>query len=176
MPRAKPCNKKFCKLKDPELLEFIVNTSTVTDFMTKTFGADKEAVDIVEYLTLWASLTKFMVITDVGDKVGDKSVYCIKMKLFTQNVKKFYKVGACTFLSKNYVGDQENLYSHVLRFYIPQFADITFKRHGMGVGIFTMQGFEHRNKESKFVFKNHTNQKGNVAQQTIGRLFDSFLN
>ena len=170
------CNKPFAKFKGPELLDFIVNTSIVTDFITKEFGADKEAVDIVEYLTLWASLTKFMVITDVGDKVGDKSVYCIKVKLFTQNVKKFYKVGARTFLSKNYVGDQENLYSHVLRFYIPQFADITFKRHGMGVGIFTMQGFEHRNKESKFVFKNHTNQKGNVAQQTIGRLFDSFLN
>ena len=100
----------------------------------------------------------------------------MKVLFFTQNVKKFYEVGARTFLSKKYVGDQEHLYSHVLRFYMPQFANITFSRHGMGVGIFTMQEFEHRNKESKFVFKNHTNQKGNIAKQTIGRLFDSILN
>ena len=140
--------------------------------MTKTFGANKEVVDIVEYLTLWESLTKFQTIMDIGKK----EAYIMKMHFFEQNVKKFYKVGAHTFLSKKFVGDEENLYSHVLRFYMPQFAVITLERHGMGVGIFTMQGFEHRNKESKFVFKNHTNQKGNVAQQTIGRLFDSFLN
>ena len=140
--------------------------------MTETFCANKDAVDIVEYLTLWESITKFMVITDVGEK----SAYCMKVLFYKQNVKKFYKVGARTFLSKKYVGDQENLYSHVLRFYMLQFADITFSRHVMGVGIFTMQGFEHRNKESKFVFKNHTNQKRNTVKQTIGRLFDSFLN
>ena len=97
------------------------------------------------------------------------------MYFFEQKVKDFYKVGATSFLSTKYVGDEENFYSHTLRFYIPQFAKITFERHGMGLGIFTMQGFEHRNKESKFVFLNHTNKKENVAKQTIGRLFDSFV-
>ena len=110
---------------------------------------------------------------DVGNI---KCVYIMKMRFFEQNAKKFYNIGAYTFLTKKFVGDQENVYSHVLRFYMPQFAKMTFKRHGMEVGIYTMQGFEHRNKESRFVFKNHTNQKGNVAQYTIGRLFDSFVN
>ena len=109
-------NKKFEKFKDPELLDFIVNTSTVTYFMTKTFGADKEAVDIVEYLTLWESLTKFQTITDIGNI---KSAYIMKMRFFEQNVKKFYNIGAYKFLTKKFVGDQENLYSHVLRFYMP---------------------------------------------------------
>ena len=58
---------------------------------------------------------------------------------------------------------------------MPHFAKITFERHGMGLGIVTMKEFEHRNKESKFVFLNHTNKKGKVAKQTIGRLFDSFV-
>ena len=97
------------------------------------------------------------------------------MYFFEQKVKNFYKVGATYFLSTKYVGDEENFYSHALRFYMPHFAKITFERHGMGLGIFTMQGFEHRNKQSKFVFLNHTNKKGNVAKQTIGRLFDSFV-
>ena len=98
------------------------------------------------------------------------------MHLFEQNVKNFYNIEVYTFLTKNFFGDQENLYSHVLRFYMPQFSKITFKWHGMEVSIFTMQGFEHRNKKIKFVLKNHINQKGNVAQQTIARLFDSFVN
>ena len=44
------------------------------------FGAGKEAVDIVEYLTLWESLTKCMVITDVGEE----SAYCMNMFFFTK--------------------------------------------------------------------------------------------
>ena len=143
------CNKQFGKFKGPELLDFIVNTRTVTGFLTETFGADKEAVDIVEYLTLWESLTKFQTITDVGNKCA----YIMKIHFFEQNVKKFYKKGAYTFLTKKFVGDQEKFYSHILRFYKPQFSEMTFKRRGMGMGIFTIQEFEHRNKENKFVLK-----------------------
>lgn len=97
------------------------------------------------------------------------------MYFLEQKVKEFYKVGTTYFLSTKYVGDKENFYSQALPFYMPQFAKITFERHGVGLGIFTMQRFEHRNKESKFIFLNHTNKKGNVAKQTIGRLFDSFV-
>ena len=59
---------------------------------------------------------------------------------------------------------------------MPQFAEMNFERHGMGLGIFIMQGYEHRNKESKVVFTNHANKKGNVVKQTIGLLFDEFVN
>ena len=46
----------------------------------------------------------------------------------------------------------------------------------MGLGIFTMQGFEHRNKESKTYFFKFTNKKGNVCIQVLKRLWDLFSN
>ena len=53
-------------------------------------------------------------------------------------------------------------------------AKRTLKKHGMGLGIFTMQGFEHRNKESKICFIKLTNKKGNVCIQVLNRLWDIF--
>ena len=42
-------------------------------------------------------------------------------------------------------------------FYIPSHTRITFERHNLGIGIFNMQGFERRNKESKNIYKRFTN-------------------
>ena len=39
-----------------------------------------------------------------------------------------------------------------------------------------MQGFEHKNKESKTCFVKFTNQKGNVCTQVQKRLWDLFSN
>ena len=39
-----------------------------------------------------------------------------------------------------------------------------------------MQGFEHRNKESKTCFVKFTNKKGNVCTQVLKRLWDLFSN
>ena len=96
------------------------------------------------------------------------------MDKFDLDVKKFYAAGAQSFLSKKHIGDQENPYSHILRFYMPGFARQAFAKHGTGLGIFTMQGFEHRNKESKRNFLRHTNKKGNVLMQIMPRLWDEF--
>ena len=61
-------NKQFGKFKGPELLDFIINTETVAEFITKTFRSDGEAREIIEYLTLWASVTEFQTITDIRKK------------------------------------------------------------------------------------------------------------
>ena len=87
----------------------------------------------------------------------------------------FYKYGAESFLSKKSIGDCETFYMHTLRFYIPKIVDDTWKRFQLGIGIFTMQGFERRNKESKNIFVNHTNKKGNQVKQSMQRLWDIFL-
>ena len=34
-------------------------------------------------------------------------------------------------------------------------AKLTWSKHKIGIGLFTMQGFERRNKESKHIFNNH---------------------
>ena len=61
---------------------------------------------------------------------------------------------------------------HVLRFYIPYIANITFDKHGLGAKFFIMQRFERRNKESKNTFRRFTNGKGNVGVHTMNRLQD----
>ena len=64
---------------------------------------------------------------------------------------------------------------HCLRFYIPKIVDITYKNHNLGIGIFTMQGFERRNKESKNILRRFSNGMGNIAIQNLKRLWDVFF-
>ena len=71
-------------------------------------------------------------------------------------------------------GDDETFYMHVLRFYLPQIAKKTLTDHELGLGIWTMQGFERRNKESKHTLKRFSNNKGNVLIPNIRRLWDIY--
>ena len=46
--------------------------------------------------------------------------------------------------------------------------------HKLGIGIFSVQGFERCNKESKFFYEHHTNCKGNIPQQALSGLDRNF--
>ena len=59
---------------------------------------------------------------------------------------------------------------------MPVFTRKIFEDHKTGLGIFSMQGFEHRNKENKTYFTRHTNKKGNISLQVMPRLWDDFSN
>ena len=65
--------------------------------------------------------------------------------MFESDVRSLFKHGKVTFL----LHENVSFYFHCLRFYLPQIARHTFDNHGLGLGIFTMQGYERRNKESK---------------------------
>ena len=107
----------------------------------------------------------------------DKVSYLAKMEKFDYDMKKLYKVGSYTFLTQSsFVGDRETFYSQALRLYLPMYVHITFTKHVTGLDIFTMQGFDHRNKESKRNFMKHTNKKGNIYLQVIKRLWDIVSN
>ena len=56
------------------------------------------------------------------------------------------------------------------------FARENFSVHGVGIGVFIVQGFERRNKESKNTFRRFNNGKGNILLQNIRRLRDVFEN
>ena len=66
-------------------------------------------------------------------------------------------------------GDKENFYVHVLTNYIPGIMRETYKRHKLGVGIFSMEGFEYKNYTSKQVLNNRTNGKikSNIVLQSM---------
>jgi len=57
---------------------------------------------------------------------------------------------------------------------LPKHAEELFTEHGVGLGVFTMQGYERRNKESKNTLKRFTNHKGNILVQNMKRLWDIF--
>ena len=96
-------------------------------------------------------------------------------------MKKFYTIGGRSFLTKKTIssigniGNDETFYMHTLRFYLPQIADETLKKHNLGLGVFTMQGFERRNKESKNTLRRFSNGIGNIVIGNLKRLWDVFF-
>ena len=109
--------------------------------------------------------------------IEDVDSYEKKLKDWEDNLIDFYEVGGRTFLTKNPAnpGDDETFYFHVLCFYLPRIAKQTLEENGMGLGIFTMQGFERRNKESKNTLRRFSNNKGNVLTPNLKRLWDIFF-
>ena len=67
------------------------------------------------------------------------------------------------------------MYMHVLRFYLIQIAVRTFEEHRLGIGVFSMQGYERRNKESKNAVKRFNNNAGNLVGANLKRLWDVFF-
>ena len=96
------------------------------------------------------------------------------MSAFNKSLKQFYEHGKFTFLTKNCPEDDKTFYMHCLRFYLPQKAKETIEEFNVGLGVFTMQGFEQRNKESKNALKRFSNCKGNICISNVKRLFNVF--
>ena len=119
---------------------------------------------------MWFSIESFLKISTVDDE----STYPLLINEFQVNVKEFYKCGKYTFLTKRNDGDDETFYFHCLRFYIPDIVDKTWEKFKLGIGIYTMQGYERRNKESKNTLRRFSNNKGNIVMNNLKRLWDHY--
>ena len=143
-------------------------------FLISTFIHSEHLLNIIVALNLWGKMFKFLSIARI-DIVIDQGWYMSQLNDYIANAKAFYASGSSTFLSDgNIVGRLETFYMHTLRFYIPKIARITYDRHRLGVGIFSMQGFERRNKESKNCLKRFSNNKGNIVVPNMKRLWDVY--
>ena len=166
-------NKSFTSFIGKELLDFVKYIPSIIKLLKDNLGADSDDVkNICKGLRLWNVITPFLVIS----QIEDAAKYEAKLLDFEANLKLFYIIGAKTFFTKSTIGDEENFYSHYLRFYMLHIARELFESHVIGLGIFTMQGFERRNKESKNTFKRFNNRKGNMLVQNLKRLSDVFRN
>ena len=160
-----------------ELLLFITNSPKIVAFLKSTFEDTDTLKDLCEGLELWQKITPFLVITTI--KNIDE--YNELKKKFVSNLKKFYTIGGISFLTKKSIssnrniGNDETFYMHTLRFYLPRIADETLEKHNLGLGIFTMQGFERRNKESKNTLRRFSNGIGNIVIGNLKRLWDIFF-
>ena len=154
-----------------EIKAFIDDIPTIVKFMKNEFTKTKERDNIVEGLESWSKIVPFLQIT----KIDDQSEYEVKMSQFLENLKDFYEVGGNSFLTKGGTsGDDETFYMHCLRFYLPDIAKKTLKDHKLGLGVFTMQGFEHQNKISKRLWNRFNNHTQKVLVQNLNRLFDAY--
>ena len=88
----------------------------------------------------------------------------------------FYEHGSKSVLTDIVTGDGEVFYCHVAKWFIPLLVKETFEIFGCGVGIFKMQGFEHRIEQSKFACSNKTNVESNCFFQVVKGLHMKFLN
>ena len=116
-------------------------------------------------LIIWYNIEKFLKIAEV--KKEEVKAFLSRINKFETDIKLFYKTGVTTFLTKVEPGDDETYYLHALRNYIPRFARQTWDNHRCGVGVFTMQGFERRYKESKTIMRKFTNNKQTKAGTNI---------
>ena len=154
---------------------FVANSDIITSFLDSHMDSNTPIVkDIIDFLTLWVKIFRFLGITYVNE--GEEDEYYERISTFNTNLKLFYRIGRRTFLSipGTTSGTSETFYMHALRFYIPRIVTETFERHHTGVGVFTMQGFERRNKESKNCMKRFSNNKGNTMVNNMKRVWDIF--
>lgn len=98
------------------------------------------------------------------------------LQVFKSNVVDFYSTGLNISLTTldDKVGNDETFYLHTLRYYMPKIAEDTYNEHKVCVGIFNMQGFERRNKDSKNCMKRFSNNKEHVVVNNLKRVYDIF--
>ena len=140
-----------------EIKIFIKHIHNIITLINNKFVSHKHNSNLCKALSLWVNISEFLFISFV--KADDEDKYKERMEVFNRDVRDFYVIGSKTFLTKNKKGDRETFYLHCLRFYMPDIAQTTWEKHRLGVGIFTMQGYERRNIESKNVLNRFTNKK-----------------
>ena len=102
-------------------------------------------------LLKWFEIFRFLGMTYIDDDAGSID-YLALLQKFKEDVKSFYDVGSRTFLISMASGKStETFYMHVLRYYLPEIALKTFQIHKVGVGIFSIQGFESVTKKVRDV-------------------------
>ena len=165
--------KNFSSFLGNELALFVSNVGAIVQFLDSNFTETNEVKDMKDAFELWVSLFKFLGMTVIGE---DSDAYNSRMKNFELQLKKFYDCGSRTFLSSaaRTDGNEETFYCHALRFYMIDIAKMTYERHKVGIGVFNMQGFERRNKESKNCMKRFSNNRGNVLVNNMKRVWDVF--
>ena len=163
-------DKSFSILNGNELKCFIVHIPLLKDFLLTSFPQERDLVPFCEALMIWHKVQKFLHTTSIKDL----ETYPQEITNFEENVTAFYKFGAKTFLTRNIIGDCETFYTHTLRYYLPKIARSTFEDFKLGIGVYSMQGFERRNKESKNTLRRFSNGKGDVLHNNVSRLHDVF--
>ena len=157
-------------MRGTELGRFVLCLPNVTSFIKTHLELTDEVTSFIGALEVTKEIFSFMSQSYIEMTHEE---YEISLEDFKKNLEVFYNHGKKTFLQEN-----ESFYMHCLRFYVPRLAEKTFRKHQLGIGIFNMQGFERRNKESKNTLKRFStmNRDGvNILLNNLKRLLRVFL-
>ena len=117
-------------------------------------------LSIVKVLRLWYDIEQMLKIGNIkleSEKQNENVTTLINQ--FEKNIIAFYDVGRSSFIKDKRVGYHETYYLHCLRFYIPKWPKRRGQHNECGIGIYSMQGFERRNKELKNCMEKFNNNK-----------------
>ena len=162
----------FNKFHGHDLSMFVFHSDKVINFFRSHLTLTKENENLIQGLSLLKDIFTFLTLSHYDDKVK----YLEEIERYEKQVSNLFKFGKESFLKKESGG--VTFYFHVLRYYFPIFAKKSANQHNLGVGIFSMQGFERRNKESKNTLKRFTtsNRKSKkLILNNIRRLMYVFL-
>ena len=162
----------FSIFKGNDLFNFVNKSEVIVKFLDNNLVLTEELRGLMKGISLLKPIMTFLKIT----YIESESQYKSSMDLFCKNVKDMYNAGASSFLKEH---NDETFYFHCLRYYLPKIASLTFERHKLGIGIFTMQGFERRNKESKNTihrFATTNRQSKTLLTNNVERLMMVFYN
>ena len=118
----------------------------------------------------------FLGVTQFDAQSGKQAIGEKMIETFDSLTTQLYNAGIKTFLSDRVHGDRETFYAHAVKFYFPQILKRTYRKYGLGLGIFTMEGFEAVNYLTKHMIRDHTNRKGNICTQTLVRIVFAYKN
>ena len=104
------------------------------------------------------------------DQIGNRMI-----TEFEYLSNKLYIAGMKTYLTERIQGDSETFYAHALRWYFPAILRQTYCKYGLGIGIYTMEGFEAINYFTKRMLRNHSNRKGNVCSQSMTKIVLAYM-
>ena len=164
-------NKKFTSFQGRELSQFLENIDLIIKFMQSEFETMEYLEKIFSMLRIWSSIPKCLGITHIEDHDS----YLDKLELFEKMSKTFIKLVQQHFCQKLLLEITKRFICTPCGSTCIQLQKKTFKQHTLGLGIFSMQGFERRNKESKNVFRHFNNRKENVVIPNLKRLWDLYL-
>ena len=172
-------NKNLAVMHGEQIEQYLQLIPNIIRFLQTKLAPTMTLSHIITLLTYYPLLDKFLRITKVIDTNSSleeqdkqKNDYELKIIEFKNNLLIYKKAAAQTILSKNAIGDSENFYSHVLFNYYPKLIIKVWNEYKVGVGVFNLQGFERRNKESKNAAKCFYNGKHNICTQTMNRMHD----
>ena len=131
-------------------------------------------MSVVQTIIFIHMTTMFKLSGTTNDQQEKVILYELEIKEFNEHVRMFYGHGAKSLLILHEIGYHDTFYMHELHFYLPMIVDDTWRKYKLGIGIITIQGFAHHNKEGKNIFNRHTNHKGNELVQCMYRLWNKF--